>query len=149
MALVIGTSVSVPVDIYYRSNNHVTILLFPLFFLMLILLVPLKSGLFSSANSIVKRIVTSCSFSPCSFLSHLFSLTLPTHASTGCQVRIMHPVSTNEWVWNISSYQEGPADPLPLQPSLLFTLLTQLWEGYAAALDLTQAASDSNFRLYL
>lgn len=32
MALVIGTSVSVPVDIYYRSNNHVTILLFPLFF---------------------------------------------------------------------------------------------------------------------
>ncbi len=46
-------------------------------------------------------------------------------------------------------YQDEPADPLPLQPPLLFSLLSQVLEGFAAAPALTQTSSDSKLTLKL
>lgn len=46
-------------------------------------------------------------------------------ASTGSRARIIHQVGTNERLWNIFPYLSGwTADPQPLQPSLLFSLLS-------------------------
>lgn len=91
---------------------------------------PLKQeGPFSSRNATVKRIVTSCSLS-LRFSSHVSRCTV----STGCRARIIHQVRTNEWVWNIFPYLSGwTADPQPLQPSLLFSLLSWVLEGFLAA----------------
>lgn len=97
------TSVSVPSDIYCRSLNSDTFLLFPLFLLPRTHLeMALKSqGLFSSANVCCHRLFFSLS-APL----HITSLFSASHraASTGWQARIIHQVRTNEWVWNIFSY---------------------------------------------